>query len=85
MTSSDCLMPKAKDTNTMWKLLTIQEHTPKGTLRSLSNPSLLCLQKVNLVASTKDCHTNGSVPIRQIMETVLARIIWLLCFYKTSK
>lgn len=34
MTSSDGLMPKAKDTNTMWKLLTIQEHTPKDTLHS---------------------------------------------------
>lgn len=39
MTSSDCLMPKAKDTNTMWKLLTIQEHTPKGTLYSSTEPS----------------------------------------------
>lgn len=59
----------------MWKLLTIQEHTPKDTLHSLSNPSLLCLQKVNLVASTKDCHTNGSVPIFRSRKLFFARII----------
>lgn len=41
MTSSDCLTPKAKDTNTMWKLLTIQEHTPKDTLQATEQSKLL--------------------------------------------
>lgn len=50
MTSSDCLTPKAKDTNAMWKLLTIQEHTPKDTLHATEQSKPAVLQEVNPVA-----------------------------------